>query len=192
MRTRGDRERTYRLAVAGGIVLSAAAHLVLLAFGSLVIEGRSEADRSVRLVELADPIIRDVPLEVIQLREPEITPATTGGSTATVPQRVSSPAFASIPATVSAAIPNPLAMLKKLEEAVDPENAVASYANITDFMTDESASPRPLRPMDDRPVSVLAALSRAGSGGSGVYVGGGHCPSPGGLRRTSFARIPNF
>ena len=190
MRTRSDRERAYRLAVAGGFILSVAAHLVLLAFGSLVIEGRSEAERSVRLVELVDPIVRDAPLEVIQLREPEIAHATAGGSAAAVPQRVSSPAFASISATVNAAIPNPLAMLDKLEEAEEPENPVASYANITDFMTDASASPRPLRPMDDRPVSVLAALSRAGSGGSGVTVGGGHCPSPGGLRRTPF--VPGF
>ena len=112
MRTRSDRERAYRVAVAGGIVLSVAAHLVLLAFGSLVIEGRSEAQRSVRLVELVDPIVRDAPLEVIQLREPEIAPATVGGSAAAVPQRVSSPAFASISATVNAAIPNPLAMLE--------------------------------------------------------------------------------
>lgn len=192
MRTRSDRERAYRLAVAGGIVVSVAAHLVLLAFGSLVIEVRSEADRSVRLVELADPIVRDAPLEVIQLREPAISPATAGGAAAPIPQRVSSPAFASIPATVSAAIPNPLAMLQKLEEKKESENPAASYANITDFMTDASANPRPLRPMDDRPVSVLAALSRAGSGGSGVTMGGGHCPSPGGLRRTPFVRIPNF
>jgi hypothetical protein len=144
MRTRSDRERAYRLAVGGGIVLSVAAHVVLFAFGSLVIEVRSEADRSVRLVELADPIVRDAPLEVIQLREPVISPAMAGGAAAAIPQRVASPAFASIPATVSAAIPNPLAMLQKLEEAEEAENPVASYANITDFMTDASANPRPL------------------------------------------------
>ncbi|MFQ5529723.1 MAG: hypothetical protein ACE5FP_05175 [Gemmatimonadota bacterium] len=191
MRTRSDRERAYRIAVAGGLVLSIGAHLAVFAFGRLAIEGRSEAKRVVRLVELAVPIERDIPLEVIQFREPDAVSETSAGSTA-VPRRVSAPAFASVPATLSAAIPNPLALLNKLEEAEKPENPVASYDNITDFMVDASANPRPLRPMDDRSVAVLAALSAVGGSGSGVYVGGGHCPSPGGFRQSLFARIPNF
>ncbi|MDH3296936.1 MAG: hypothetical protein OEM23_03580 [Gemmatimonadota bacterium] len=191
MLARTHRDRTYRLAVASGIVVSVAVHVAVLAFGRLAIEGRSEADRGVRLVALMDPIVRDAPVEVVKLREPEATTGLSGSSEA-APAKIPAPAFASVRAAISAAIPNPLAALQKIEQAAKPENPVASYANITDFMADSSANPRPLRPMDDRPISVLAALSRAGSGGGGVSVGGGHCPAPGGPRVAFPDRILNF
>ena len=191
MRTRSDRERSYRRAVAGGIVLSIALHVAVLAYGRIAIESPSEAGRTLRLVQLADVIERDAPLEVVQLRDPVTNTDRAGGSAsslaAEVPRRVFAPPFASVRATLSSAIPNPLALLKMLEVEEKPENPVASYANLSDFMVGASQNPRSLRSMDDRSVAVLAALASVGGSGSGVTIGGGHCPSPGIFRQVSFS-----
>lgn len=180
MRTRTERERSYRTAVIGGIVLSVAAHVAVLAYGSIAINSTIDRDRSVRLVQLAEVLEQDMPLEVVQIREPKDLTQRNGGSspsfTADIPQLVTSPASSSAPATLSAAIPNPLAVLEVLEQEEAPENPVASYANLSDFAVNARSSPRPLRSMDDRPIEVLAALASV-SNGSGVSMGGGHCPS---------------
>ena len=182
MRTRSDRERSYRRAVAAGVVLSIAAHVAVFAYGNLAIGTPSESMRSVRLVQLGDVIERNVPLEVVQIREQKEFTERDGGSasslSAEVPRRVSAPAFASLRASLRAAIPNPLALLEVLEEEEKPENPVETYAYLSDFAVDAAANPRPLRSMDDRPIGVLAALASV-SNGSGVTIGGGHCPSPG-------------
>ncbi|TFG66882.1 MAG: hypothetical protein E4H28_00400 [Gemmatimonadales bacterium] len=182
MRTRTHRERSYRRAVAGGVALSIAAHVALLAYGRIAIDSFVDPGRTVRLVQLAEVIERDVPLEVVRIREPKDLTQRAGGSqsslAAEIPQRVSSPTFSSVSATLTAAIPNPLALLEVLEQEEKPENPVASYANLSDFAVDASSNPRPLRSMDDRPIGVLAALASVGNG-SGVTIGGGHCPSPG-------------
>ena len=171
-------------------MLSIALHVAVLAYGGLGIESLSEAGRSLRLVQLADVSEWDAPLEVVQLRE-LVTDAEAGGSAssfaAEIPRRVSVPTFASVAATLSSAIPNPLALLQILEEEEKPENPVASYANLSDFMVGASQSPRLLRSMDDRSVAVLAALASVGGNGSGVTIGGGHCPSPGIFRQNSFS-----
>ncbi len=182
MRTTSDRERSYRRAVAGGVLVSIAAHVAVLAFGSMVVRAPAESGRSVRLVQLGDIIERDVPLEVVQLRVRNEFTDRAGSSASSlstqVPQRVSSPAFASVHASLSIAIPNPLALLRVLEVEEKPENPVASYAYLSDFAVDASVNPRPLRSMDDRPIGVLAALASVANG-SGAIIGGGHCPSPG-------------
>ena len=182
MRTRTDRERSYRRAVAGGVVLSIAAHIAVFAFGSMVVRPPAESGRSMRLVQLGDVIERSVPLEVVQLRvQPEFSERQ-GGSTssfsADIPRRVATPTLASIPASLRLVIPNPLALLEVIEEEERPENPVASYAYLSDFAVDASANPRPLRSMDNRPIAVLAALASVGTS-SGATIGGGHCPSPG-------------
>jgi len=181
MRTRIERERSYRRAVVGGVVASVGAHVALLAYGSIAINSTIDPDRSVRLVQLAEVIERDVPLEVVQIREPRDLTQRTGGSApsfaAEIPKLVTSPAFSSVSATLSAAIPNPLALLEVLEQEEAPENPVASYADLSDFAVGATSNPRPLRSMDDRPIEVLAALASV-SNGSGVSIGGGHCPSP--------------
>ncbi len=80
MRTSTDRERSYRRAVAGGVVLSVAAHIAVFAFGGIVVEPTAEAGRSIRLVQLPDNFERSEPLEVVQLRvQPEFTESK-GGS----------------------------------------------------------------------------------------------------------------
>lgn len=192
MGTRRDRERSYRRAVAGGIVLSIALHVAVLAYGGLAIESVSETGQSLRLVQLADVTEWDAPLEVVQIRE-LMTDTDAGGSASSfatemeIPRRVSAPTFASIAATLSSAIPNALALLEILEEEEKPENPVASYADLSDFMVGASQNPRLLRSMDDRSVAILAALASVGGNGGGVTIGGGHCPSPGIFRQNSFS-----
>ena len=185
MRTRSDRERSYRRVVAGGVVLSIAAHVAVLAFGRVVVKAPSESARSVRLVDLENILERDVPLEVVQLREPREVTDRDGGSASSraeeVPQRVSVPTTSSVRASLSMAIPNPLALLEVLEEEQKRENPVATYANLSDFAVDAIENPRALRSMDDRPIAILAALASVGNG-SGATIGGGHCPSPGFFR----------
>ncbi len=182
MRTKSDRERSYRRAVAAGVLVSIAAHVAVLAYGSILVRAPSESGRSVRLVQLEDIIERNVPLEVVQLRvQNEFTDTAAGSASSLspqIPQRVSAPMFVSVHASLSLAIPNPLALLRVLEVEEKPENPVASYANLSDFAVDASVNPRPLRSTDDRPIGVLAALASVANG-SGATIGGGHCPSPG-------------
>jgi len=124
-------------------------------------------------------------LEVVQLREPREVTDRDGGSASSraeeVPQRVSVPTTSSVRASLSMAIPNPLALLEVLEEEEKRENPVATYANLSDFAVDAIENPRALRSMDDRPIAILAALASVGNG-SGATIGGGHCPSPGFFR----------
>ncbi len=182
MRTTSDRERSYRRAVAAGVLVSVAAHVAVLAYGSIVVRAPAESGRSVRLVQLEDIIERNVPLEVVQLRvQRDFTDRAAGSASSVspqIPQRVSAPTFVSIHASLSLAIPNPLALLRVIEVEEKPENPVASYANLSDFAVDASVNPRPLRSTDDRPIGVLAALASVANG-SGATIGGGHCPSPG-------------
>ena len=184
MRTTSDRERSYRRVVAAGVLISVAAHVAVLAYGSIVVRAPAESGRSVRLVQLEDIIERNVnvPLEVVQLRvQRDFTDRAAGSASSVspqIPQRVSAPTFVSVHASLSLAIPNPLALLRVLEVEEKPENPVASYANLSDFAVDASVNPRPLRSTDDRPIGVLAALASVANG-SGATIGGGHCPSPG-------------
>jgi len=164
MRTRTDRERSYRRAVAGGVVLSIAAHIAVFAFGGMIVTPTAEAGRSIRLVQLPDNFDRSEPLEVVQLRvQPEFTESRGGSALSRSAEGVAAQAFAPMPASLRLAIPNPLSLL---------------YAYLSDFAVDASANPRRLRSMDDRPIGVLAALASVGQG-SGATIGGGHCPSPG-------------
>jgi hypothetical protein len=179
MRTRTDRERSYRRAVAGGVVLSIAAHIAVFAFGSMVVVPPAESGRFIRLVQLADVMEPSQPLEVVQLRvQPEFSERQGGSASSYAADVVAAPAFAPLPASLRVAIPNPLALLRVIEVKEKPENPVASYAYLSDFAVDASANPRALRSMDDRPLAVLAALASVGQG-SGATIGGGHCPSPG-------------
>jgi hypothetical protein len=193
MDTRKQHDRNYRRILTAGLVLSFGAHVAVLAFAKVAIPGSHESVEAMRVVELIAPVERVAPLEVVRLPE---TPARAagGGSSSAVPVREALiPAFASVPAVLAAVVPNPIALLEKIEEVDKPENPVASYAMITDFRADASDNPSSLRPVDDRPVAVLASLGNVGGSGVGVSIGGGHCPSPGGLHQIAFSRTgPTF
>jgi hypothetical protein len=191
MYTSQENDRSHRRILMAGLALSLAVHAAVLAFAQITIPGSPGGADALRIVELADPIERVAPLEVVSLRRS----ATPGGGTeqASVVRDIAVPRFASVPAVLSAAVPNPIALLEKIEEKEKPENPVASYAMITPFRADASENPSALRPIDDRPVAVLAALPHVGQSGVGVTIGGGHCPTPGGMHRIAFSRTgPTF
>lgn len=192
MDARKEYDRIYRRVFTAGLVLSVAAHVAVFAFAKISVPASADSVSAMRVVELVDPIEREAPLEVVRLADATFPAG--GGSASTTPTgRVSVPAFAAVPAVLTAAVPNPIALLEKIEEVERPENPVASYAMITDFRADATENPGSLRPVDDRPVSVLAALGNVGGSGVGVSIGGGHCPSPGVLRHSGFSRTgPTF
>jgi hypothetical protein len=192
MDTRKAYDRSYRRILTIGLVLSFAAHVAVLAFAQVAVPGSSAGVEAMRVVELVDPIERVAPMEVVRLADASALAG--GGSASAAPAReVSMPAFASVPAVLTAAVPNPIALLEKIEEVEETGNPVASYAMITDFRADAVENPSPLRSVDDRPVSVLASLGNVGGSGVGVSIGGGHCPSPGGLHQIAFSRTgPTF
>jgi hypothetical protein len=79
----------------------------------------------------------------------------------------------------------PMMFMENLEESEAEENPAATYATSSDFLVASTSNSQPLRAIDDRPVSVLAAIG--GSGGIGIGAGGPHCkPARPGL----FTRSP--
>lgn len=191
MHTSRENDRSYRRILMAGLALSLAAHVAVLAFAKVTIPGSPGGEDALRIVELAEPIERVAPLEVVSL--PRSLAPGGGAEGASVVRDIAVPRFASVPAVLSSAVPNPITLLEKIEEKERPENPVASYAMITPFRVDASENPSALRPIDDRPVAVLAALPHVGQSGVGVTIGGGHCPTPGGLHRIAFSRTgPTF
>lgn len=191
MYTSREYDRSYRRILMAGLALSLAVHVVALAFAKVTIPGSTDGGDALRVVELAEPIEWVAPLEVVNL--PQSSAPGGSGEQASVVRDIAVPRFASVPAALSAAVPNPITLLEKIEEKEKPENPVASYATITPFRADASENPSALRPIDDRPVAVLAALPNVGQSGVGVTIGGGHCPTPGGVHRIAFSRTgPTF
>lgn len=189
MHTSREYDRRHRRILMAGVALSLAVHVAVLAFAKVTIPGSPGGEDALRIVELADPIERVAPLEVISLRGT----STPGAGTEQASVDIAVPRFASVPAVLSAAVPNPVTLLEQIEVEEKPENPVASYAQITPFRADASDRPSELRPIDDRPVAVLAALPHVGQSGVGVTIGGGHCPTPGGVHRIAFSRTgPTF
>jgi hypothetical protein len=187
MRRRANGDRSYRRALVIGIGLSVAVHAVVLAYGRLGVKGMGEERSALRLLTLADDETpRDAPLEVIEIREATATEA--GGSPATA-RLATIPAVPQLAAALSAGVPQPAMFLEELEEREDPENPAVSYASVSDYLLTMSPNPKALRPIDDRPVEVLARIGGSGRG-VGVGVGGGHCPPGGlpGLRRSAVNR----
>lgn len=202
MESRADRDRKFRSIVFAGLLVSAVAHAAVLGVGRLTVETAEETPRDIRLFELPQ-LETSQPLEVLAVRDPisptrRVAPArrTVGGggsgaspaSGAGASGPAASPVFARVPATLSAAIPDAMSLLKKIAVPEEPENPKASYAEVSDFLVDAAPNPRPLRPIDDRSVEELAAI--AASRGRGVTVGGGYCPPghDGGLRQSPVNR----
>jgi hypothetical protein len=172
MSGRADGDRKYRRVLTIGIAISVVAHAVIFVYGRLRVQVAGEAGRpNVQLVDLVeDATITDVPLEVVEVRQNEAEEA--GGSPGGM-QLAAIPNVPQISAALSSAVAQPTVFLERLEQSEQPENPAASYATVSDFLVSTSPNPRPLRPIDDRPVAVLAAI---GAGrGVGVGIGGGHC-----------------
>ena len=68
----------------------------------------------------------------------------------------------------------PIMFLESLEQPDAEENPAVTYATVSDFLVAASPNPQPLRPIDDRPVEVLATVGGSGRG-FGIGGDGPHC-----------------
>ncbi len=169
MSERADGQGAQRHAWAAGALVCLVFFAAVFAYGRLRV--RSLADRpAVQLVDLVEEeVSTDMPLEVVGVRENPIEEA--GGSAGG--DRIASLLTVPRIPQLSLAESGPTLFLEQLEEAESPANPAASYASVSDFLVSLSPNPRPLRPIDDRPVDVLAAMG--GGRGTGIGMDGGHC-----------------
>ena len=188
MREQSRIDRGWRGAMTVGIVVSLLVHAALLAMVRFSVEPMSGGVSSAALQVIPLPEDEqpdlDKPLEVIEIADAAAvgSPPTAGPSPA---KRLTLPEIAPIPAAVASGAPRPVMFLETLEEEDEEEHAAAKYARVSDFLVSPSAEPGPFRPIDDRPVDVLARIGAGRGTGMGVGVGGGHCPPRGGLPSVS-------
>jgi len=174
-------EKRYRVALAAGVVV-VALQAGLFAWGGSDDADDQRSERSVaRLIDLPES---NAPLEdVAEVLTPEAEENMT-------PRQADVTTLAAIPSIpkLTAAMANaiqPMMFMENLEESEAEENPAATYATASDFLVASTSNSQPLRAIDDRPVSVLAAIG--GSGGIGIGAGGPHCkPARPGL----FTRSP--
>lgn len=177
-------DRSWRRAVGIGIAVSLVAHAALLAWVRFGVDGGpAPTGRALAVIPLPETPEtepeREEPLQVLALA----TPA--GGSRAAAgprPEPVpTTPRFASEPAGLAAprVSAEPIVFLDSLARPTERENPAARYARVSDFLVSGSAEPGPFRPIDDRPVDVLARIGAGRGTGTGIGVGGGHCPPRG-------------
>lgn len=178
-------DRGWRRAMGIGIAVSVVAHAALLAWVKFSVEPMSGGDSraALQVVPLPEDAWEpdpDRPMQVVELAD-----ATAGGAaTASGPapaEKLSLPDVAPIPAAITTGTPKPVQFLETLEEKDEEEQAAANYARVSDFLVSASAEPGPFRPIDDRPVDVLARIGAGRGTGMGIGIGGGHCPPRGGL-----------
>jgi hypothetical protein len=179
----GGVEKRYRMALAAGLVVVVALQAALFAWGGAnEVEGARAERSAAQLVDLPES---GAPLEDVAevvTPEPEEDLA---------PRRADVTTMAAIPSIpkLSAAMANavqPVMFMENLDEPDAEENPAVSYASVSDFLVPATPNPQPLRPIDDRPVSVLAAIGGSGRG-MGIGGDGPHC-KPG--RPGMFTRSP--
>jgi hypothetical protein len=162
-------EKRYRLALASGVVVVVMLQAALFAWGG---SGDTDAERPAR------PTAQLVNLPENQAPLADVAEALTPqpGEEA-APQRADVDELAAIPEVpklAAAAATQPLTFMEEVQEPEAKENPAVTYASVSDFLVTSSPNPRPLRPIDDRPVSVLAAIGGT-SGGIGFGGDGPHC-----------------
>lgn len=180
METRDRFERGYRRAVLGGILLSVAAHGALFAWGRLHVRVPLDPGAELRLVSLApDRPAESPPLEVVSLNEVPASADAGGGAARAGGGVASAPRMESVPAL---AVPEVVPVAERLKPVAgkdeDAESPAEAYARVADFLVETGASPKPFRPIDGRPVDVLARIGAGRGTGIGGGIGGGHCPPP--------------
>lgn len=177
-------DRRWRSAMSVGIAVSIIAHAALLAWVKFSVEpmGNDEPRAALQVVPLPEQpdFEPDDPMQVIELADASAGGAATAAGPAPA-KELSLPDVAPIPIAISEGAPQPLRFLETLEEKEEEEQPAARYARVSDFLVSSSAEPGPFRPIDDRPVDVLARIGAGRGTGMGVGVGGGHCPPRGGL-----------
>ena len=135
-----------------------------------------ESGAALQVIPLPEdrPEPSDQPLVVVELADAFAGGAASASSPITE-SRLPIAELAPVPTVVSGT-PRPVLHLETLEEEDEKEQAAATYARVSDFLVSPAAEPGPFRPIDDRPIDVLARLSAGRGSGVGASVGGGHCP----------------
>ena len=172
-------EKRYRAALAAGLVVVVGLQAALFAWGGADEAEGARAERSVaQLVDLPENEAPLADVAEVVTPEPEEDLA---------PKRADVTTLAAIPSipSLTAAMANavqPVMFMENLDEPEAEENPAVTYASASDFLVAATANPQPLRPIDDRPVSVLAAIG----GGMGIGGDGPHCVPgrPGMFRRS--------
>jgi hypothetical protein len=164
-------EKRYRVALAAGLVVVVALQAALFAWGGT---DDADAERSERPVaQLVDMPESDAPLaDVAEVLTPE-------PENEAAPKRADVMTMAAIPSIprLTAAMANsvqPVMFLENLDEPDAEENPAVTYASVSAFVAPGEDNAQALRPIDDRPVSVLAAIGGSGWG-MGIGGDGPHC-----------------
>ena len=169
MREKMGVENRYRVALAVGLVVAVGLQAALFAWG-----GADEAEdgRSQRPVaQLVDMPESDAPLaDVAEI----VTPQPEEDA---APRQADVTTLAAIPSIpkLTAAMANavqPVMFMERLDEPDAEENPAVSYSSASAFLVDGESNVQPLRPIDDRPAAVLAAI---GGTGRGIGGDGPHC-----------------
>jgi hypothetical protein len=170
-------DRTHRWALLAGVAVVVGLQVALFAGGD------TDATRSERpapqLLQLPET---DAPLADVART---LTPRP---ADETAPRRADVSDLASIPTVpmiTTSDRSEPIMFLERLDDPVAEENPAVTYASVSDFLVSARPNPQALRPIDDRPVEVLAAIASSRRGGIGAD--GPHCV-PG--RPAMFTRSP--
>lgn len=169
MRDRMGVENRYRAALAVGLVVAVGLQAALFAWGGA---DESESGRSGRpAAQLVDMPETDAPLaDVAEI----ITPRPEDDA---APRQADVTTLAAIPSIprLTAAMANtvqPVMFMERLDEPEAKVNPAVSYSSVSAFLVDGDSNVQPLRPIDDRPAAVLAAI---GGTGRGIGGDGPHC-----------------
>jgi len=164
-------EKRYRVALAAGLVVVVALQAALFAWDGADEVERERSERSVaRLVDLPESgaALEDVAEVVTPELEDDLAPRQ-----ADVTTLAAIPSIPKLTAAMANAV-QPVMFMENLDEPDAEDNPAASYATVSDFVVAGTTNAQPLRPIDDRPVSVLASI---GGSGRGIGFGGDgpHC-----------------
>jgi len=164
-------QKRYRGALVAGAAVVIMLQAALFAFSRSDTSAREESRTSAaRLVDLPETAAPLADVSTVPTPDPADDPA---------PRRADVVARAEIPTipdlSLSAAnTMQPVMFMENLQEPEAEENPAVSYATVSDFLVPSTPNPQPLRPIDDRPVSVLAAIGGS-RGGIGIGGDGPHC-----------------
>lgn len=171
----------YRVALVGGLAVFVVLQAALFAWTRGGDDSEPSSRETARLVNLPET---GAPLADVS-RAP--TPEPTEDA---APRRAEVKTLADIPAvpklSASTSAAQPVMFMENLDEPDAEENPAVTYAATSDFFVASGSNAQPLRPIDDRPVSVLAAIGGSGRG-IGIGADGPHCV-PG--RPAMFQRSP--
>lgn len=176
-------ENRYRAALAAGLAVVVLLQAALFAW--IRSDGVEETRYERSAAQLVDLPENDAPLAdvaEVPAPEPEDVAAPRRADVVTL---AAMPSIPRLTAAMSEAV-QPVMFMENVDAPEAEENPAVSYSSVSAFVAQGSGQAQALRPIDDRPVSVLAAI--AGSSG-GVRIGGDgpHC-APGEGRPGVFSR----